>query len=383
MSVFRCRYYLLVLFIAFCILSFLPAQDMSTEFLVTYQESFDTTIRNGSDFQVSIPGYAVVCEVGTLQVLRLNTNYTMYGLRLDRSNHWGNGNEYKLDYSKEINWQKHFGARLVAKITCGNKSPVVKSINWGTGKDPLVDSNHLLDASDFPIVVDFYLAINNIDNAAQAEGVRFQFQGVGGHNLGDFQIISTRHTLHPQWGYDIYLEVVLPFDSSDTALPFYSINYNKKSEHYLNGVIQQEQVYAHLSIEEVLPGGHFDLLGAIGANQKVQIAQARISLYGSDINDSYGVNLRFVDGNGSLDDLFLLKHEYVDTYIPFVLYLGGQVVNNNEEIPWDGLVFSADNIRSLEVGDISYSDVENKVSGLYSDTITVHISPMDTNMIVQ
>ncbi|NCC63925.1 MAG: hypothetical protein EOM15_04645, partial [Spirochaetia bacterium] len=240
--------------------------DMTTEFLVTYQESFDTTIRNGSDLQISIPGYAVVCEVGTLQVLRLNTDYTMYGLRLDRSNHWGNGNEYRLDSSKEINWQKHFGARLVAKITCGNQSPVVKSINWGTGEDPLVDSWHLLDASDFPIVVDFYLAINNIHNAAQAEGALFQFQGVGGQNLGDFQIISRRHTLHPQWGHDLYFEEVLPFDSSDTALPFYSINYNKKSEHYLNGVIQQEQVYAHLSIIEVLPGGQFNLLDAIGAH---------------------------------------------------------------------------------------------------------------------
>jgi len=363
-----------------CVLISLTALDMSGQFDVTYQEHFDTTIQNASDFQIQAAGYPVASRVGTLHVTRTGTDYEMYGLRLARSGHWGNGNEYTLDSSKMINYQNKFGAQIVAKITCGNQSPQVRVINWNSGQDPLVDLGHRLEPSDFPITVNFYLGIRNIHNAQQAQGARLQFQGVGGHNLGDFRLVSRRKNPNNSWEY---FDEFLPSTASTPAQPFYTINYNMKSEYYINGIAIDEQVIASLSIEEILPGGQFDLMDGIGTNNTVQIGQARITVSGSNSGGSYGVYLKFLDGNGSTDSSFLLNHEVADSYIPFSLFLGGHHVGNNENIEWGNLQFGDQNIKALEVGSIVLADVENKVSGLYRDTITVHITPMDTNLSVQ
>jgi hypothetical protein len=368
------------LILLFFVFNSLAALDMSGEFAVTYQEYFDTTIYDASYFHIQSTDYPVACRVGTLCVTRTGTNYEMYGLRLARSGHWSNGTEYFLDSSKRINNQKKFGAQLVARITCGNKAPQVRVINWSSGQDPLVDLNHLLEPTDFPIIVDFYLGMRNINNAQQALGARLQFQGVGGQNLGDFRIVSRRKNPDNSWEY---FDEFLPNTAVTPEQPFYTINYNDKSEYYINGIAENQQIVANLSIEEILPEGRFDLHDAIENNSPVQIGQARVIISGSGASDDYGVYLKFLDGNGSTDNSFLLEHEDVGSRIPFSLYLGEQSVRNNENIEWGDLQFGDQNIKTLSVGNILLSDVEDKVAGFYSDTITVQITPMDTNLLIQ
>jgi hypothetical protein len=359
----------------------LYAYNPTADLTAYYEESSDTTICDATTFGIQSAGYPVACKIGTLHIERPSNDHEMYGLRLQRSGKWNNGNEYTLISTETINWQKQFGAQVVAKITRGSQPAVVQPINWSSGKDEFVSPTTLLGISDLPVHVDFYLGIRNIQNARQAEGVGFQFQGVGGHNVGDFQVISRRRVPKNQWEY-IYYDEVVPIGSITNPVPFYSVNYNKDSSYFINGVGSDRRIYANLSIEETFPSGRFDLLQLVDAS-RLAIATARFTLSGYESTNSYGVSLVFNDLRGSNFPSFAMKHEDTEAYIPFDLYLGTETVVKGVPVVWNNLSYGSSNLKELSVGGISLSDAQNKVSGLYSDTISVHITPLDTNIVVQ
>ncbi len=372
---------LALIFLVFaCTAQAVYALNPTDDLRANYLEATDTTIFDAADFGIQSSGFPVACRIGTLHICRVSGNNVMIGLSLQRSGRWNYGNEYKLISTETINWQEQFGAQIVAKITCGTHPTRIQLINWQSGQDPFIDSETMLESGDMPVHVEFYLGIRNITNALQVQGVGFQFQGVGGHNLGDFQVISRRRVPTDPWNYSYYQEAV-PINLLNDPIPFYSVNYNKKSTYYLN-LGSGRTVYANFSIEEIAPSGQFDLLRLLDT-PLVPIARARFTLTGYQSNNSYGINLVCTDAQGSSYSSFAMKHEDTDEYIPFELYLGADEVHKGVSMEWSDLHFGCDNTKDFQVGGISLTDVENKVSGNYADTITVQITPLDTNVIVQ
>jgi hypothetical protein len=349
--------------------SYNPTEDLKAD----YWESTDTTIYDATTFGIQSAGFAVACSVGTLHIERVSNNHVMLGLRLQRSGKWNNGNEYTLVSTESINYQRQFGAQIVAKITRGSQPAIIQLINWSSGQDVFVNPQALLEAPDLPLHVEFFLGIRNIQNAQQTQGVGFQFQGVGGHNLGNFQVISRRRVPINPWNYSFYNEAV-PINLTSDPVPFYSVNYNKGSSSYINGAGGDRRVFASLSIEEVDPSGRFDLLQLINT-PTLPIATARLTLSGYQSTNS--------DVQGSSFPSFAMKHEDVKAYIPFELFLDANPISKGVPIEWNDLVYGSSNTRALSVGGISLSDAENQVSGLYSDTIIVQVTPLDTNVVVQ
>ncbi len=60
--------------------------------------------------------------------------------------------------------------------------------------------------------------------------------------------------------------------------------------------------------------------------------------------------------------------------INFNLYLENQLIEKGTAYTWSGLQSGVLNTRNIRIGDISETEVMNKVSGTYTDTITVNIT---------
>lgn len=357
------------------LLSFTTASLMAATVDATYTENFDTKIHNASDFGISLPGINVALQVGTLEIKTVGNGSkpAMYSIRINRSGNFGNGEEYWLTSSTEINWQTRFGAQLIAKVKFGSTT-IVKFLNWNSGLDPLMGESEF-SPNQYPIIIEFFFGIRNITNAAQTQGATFQFEDGSGPNLGNFKI-QYRKNLNTQNYKDI------PFTKGSNPLPFFDIDYNAGASNFLNGDAPDHTVFISLSIEQSPSQASINLLDAIG-NSKAMVGSARLTLSGFDSPSEQGVTLAFADGNGSTDTNFLLKHSEAPSYIAFTLYLGGTKVYRTVPIPWGNLAFGNSNVKDLEVGGISALDAESALSGTYSDTIWVTITPLDTNLTIQ
>lgn len=340
----------------------------------TYVAAFDTTIHNSSEYGIQSTNFPVALHVGTLTIDSVGggSQPTLYGIQLRRSGDYDEGDEYKLVSTKKINYQDEFGAQLIAKTTFGSKT-IVRTINWGNGRDPLMGEKDF-ESGPYPIRVEFYLGIRNIRNAGQALGVGFQFEDDDGPNLGKFKV-RYRTSAWANTLYDI------PFADGQGSIPFFSTNYNEESPNYLNGRLVDRTLFVSLLIEQAPTERSINLIEASGASNRARVGQARVILSGHQANSAQGVTITFTDGNGSSTNDFLLKHNGLSSFIPFSLYFATQKVINGTPIIWDNLSFGDGNLRELHVGNIDYQSATSKMGGLYSDTIYVNITPLDTNLV--
>lgn len=363
--------YLLVCILLFALIS---TSLGAATVVASYKEEFNTTIHNSTEFGIQSTNFPVALHVGTLLIETEGggTIPTLYGIQLRRSGDYDEGDEYKLQSTKKINYQDEFGAQLIAKTTFGNKT-IVKTINWGNGRDPLMGEKEF-ESGTYPIKVEFYLGIRNIHNAGQAAGVGFQFEDDDGPNLGKFKI-RYRTSAWSNTLYDI------PFAGGESSVPYFSTNYNEGSPNSLNGKLLDKSVFVSLSIDQETYEQSINLADASG-NSRAKVGQARLTLSGFESPSPLGVTIVFTDGNGSQTTDFRLKHNEVQSFISFSLYLGGEKVNNGGPTIWDNLSYG-NNIKALHVGDTNYQSAVSAMGGKYSDTITVNITPLDTNLIGQ
>ena len=339
----------------------------------SYEEELDTTIYNSSQFGVQSTGFPVALHVGTLTITNGGGSSTsLFGLSLNRSGDFGRGKEYTLESTEEVNWQDEFGAQLIAKTTIGSNT-YVRTINWNSGQDPLVNDDWALWYPTYPIITEFYLGIRNINNTVQADGVGFQFEDDDGPNLGSFTV---QYRENPWWGQ----YQTIPFGTTTSAKAFFATNYNEDSPNYLNGNTFNTTVYVSLAIEQEPSEKSIDLLDASGQS-RAKVGQARLTLSGYNSGSTPGVSITFTDGNGSTNNNFRLKHNEIPSFITFSLYLDGTKVNNGTPIIWDNLSFGIGNLRDLKVGNINSQSAISKMGGSYSDTITVTITSLDGTLV--
>lgn len=342
----------------------------------TYEEDFDTELHKSSDFGIQSAGFNDAFHVGTLTIRSVGNGSVqpLYSLRIERPGNFGGGREYDLQSTTVINYMTVFGSQVVAKIKYGSTT-IVKLINWSSGEDPLA-SDDITTAAQYPITIDFYLGVRNINNSAQATDAGFQFKGASGPNLGNFTIMYRKTS---GWG----TEYTIPFGaSSTTPQAFFTTNYNQGSTKYLNKSAINKTVYVSLKIEQTPSQASINLVNASGSS-KATVGSARLTLTGYNSSSPQGVTLTFADGNGSTNSSFRLKHSELNYYIPFFLYLGGAPVDRGVPITWPNLSFGSNNLKDLQVGGIDYQSAVSAMGGSYSDTITVTITPLDSNLVGQ
>lgn len=350
------------------LLSFLGAADL----VATYEEELNPTIKNNGDYPLNYNKnkYDVSFRVGTLTISSVGSG-TPPGLdemELNRTG-FGGRKSYDLETTAKIDGKDEFKARLVAKITyCNGSKTRVMTIED--------DDEELLEEDDvehcstpYPIVIEFFMVIKKIPDAGLAEGIGFQFkqnQGIGNFKL-DFESDSGS-------------SVTIPINGNTGSPPFFETDYSSGSENHWNEV--NTTLYVSLAIEQETYQQSIDLLDASGASRAL-VGQARLTLTGYERPSPPGVTIQFDDGNGSPTNDFRLKHNEVPSFIPFSLYLDGTKVNNGSPIIWDNLVYGDTNLKDLEVGGIDHQNAISQLGGAYSDTITVTITPIDTNMVGQ
>ena len=339
-----------------------------------YIEETNTTIHNSTEYGIQSAGYPVALHVGTLTISSVGSGAKpfMYKIRLKRSGNYGGGKEYELESTKKINNQDEFGAQLVAKVTFGSTT-IVKTINWSSGEDPLMGDTDFQDRP-YPITIEFYLGIRNINNAGQATGAGFQFEDDDGPNLANFTV-QYKTTNGWQGSHQD-----IPFSGHSGPMPFFSTNYNEDSPNRLNGVIFDPTVFVSLLIEQTPSEKTISLPNASGTS-RAKVGVARVSLSGNKRPSPQGVSITFTDSNGSPSIGFRLKHEGLSSFIPFTLYLAGSPVGYGTPITWPNLTYGSNNLKDLHVGGVDLQNSALGMGGTYSDTIYVTIVPLDSNMV--
>ena len=354
--------------LSFLFLSFLGAADL----VATYEEELNPVIKNNGNYPLNYTrnNYDVSFRVGTLTISSVGSGSPpgLDEMELDRTGFDGR-KSYNLETTAKIDGKDEFKARMVAKITyCNGSRTRVMTIED--------DDEELLEEDDvehcstpYPIVIEFFMVIKKIPDAGLAEGIGFQFkqnQSIGNFKL-DFEAESGS-------------SVTIPINGNTGSPPFFETDYGSGSENHWNEV--NTTVYVSLAIEQETYQQSINLLDASGASRAL-VGQARLTLTGYERPSLPGVTIQFGDGNGSPTNDFHLKHNEVPSFIPFSLYLAGSIVNNGLPITWDNLVYGDTNLKDLEVGDIDHQSAISRMGGAYSDTITVTITPIDTNLVGQ
>ena len=345
----------------------------SAKLAATYSEEIDTTIDTSYSFGVGAPNYSIAFHVGTLTIQKTGNgqlrNY--YGLTLDPSG-YGN-NPLTLSSSRPINGNSSFNAQLVAKIN-RNASTQVVVIDQDTEDTSLISTYYV---NNYPITIDFYVRIAGIAAPELAAGAHFQFADPPGGDLGSFRV----KTFYPILFFFLGTEYI-DINNDDLSVPYFSTDYTSGSQNFINVNSEEPTVYASLTIEQTPEESSFLLREASGTQAKT-VGLARISLSGYQSTNTYGVQIVFSDGYASQTPQFLLKHEEIDTYIPFTVLFGSESIENGKMTVWDNLVYGSSNTKILSVTGIDQSYAQTCVSGEYSDTIYVTITPLDSNVIAQ
>lgn len=117
----------------------------------------------------------------------------------------------------------------------------------------------------------------------------------------------------------------------------------------------------------------FDLSKAYG-NNKESINTVEIIVNDGDPAETYEVEIAFSDSSN--ENKFQLKHPDANSNIDFQLFIEGRTeeIPYNTPIPWENLVpFPNENKRTLSIGGINATHVQQRLSGSYTDTIYVNI----------
>jgi hypothetical protein len=358
-------------------ISFYAQAAVSSNFSATYTEDTNTTIQNISSFNYlknsSIAtGYTVACHVGTLTVTKINSQTnTLYGLRLQRSGDFNNGNEFYM-YSTETHQSSNeFGAQLLATVTSGS-STTVQKMNHGT-LDPF--RPELTYFTSFPITIEFYLCIRNIPYGL-AKDAGFQFQTSSGPNLGYFMLYTNSIDQH-WWDSNETNQDQIAVGSTG-AIPFFSINYNKGSSNYINKTVILETINAYFSISQTDSEKSLAIMDS-SSTWPQKVGTANLKLEGNS-SSTYGVEITFKDTNGGTGYNFLLKDETGTFSLPLNLYFNGEPVENAIKLTWDSLVVGSTSLKTISANPVDLAAAQLLPAGDYSDTVTVTISPIESNL---
>ncbi len=338
--------------------------------MATYEEELNPTVKNNGDHPLEFNKnkYNVSFRVGILTINAVGAGNPPSLKELQLNNSIAE-KKIHLVTTEEIDGEDTFEAELVARITYCGASLKIVTIKEDKSTKLLKDKELDICSNPYPITIEFFLVIKNIDDASDAQGVGFQFES--NDTIGNFQL-ETKNTSNDY--------TILETNGSSGLLPFFTTDYSDESENHINEV--DTTLYLSFTIEQTSSEATIDLLSASGAN-RAKVGAARITLTGYERPSAQGVTIRFDDGNGSTTNDFRLRHSIVPSFIPFSLYLGETKVTNAAPIPWTDLVFGNSNFKELHVGNISYQNAISRIAGTYADEISITITPVDTNMVDQ
>jgi hypothetical protein len=364
-----------------CILlvfSFFTQVIVAVDFSATYSEVTNTTIQNITSFRflkrsTTASGYPIACHVGTLTVRKTNNQTgTLYGLRLQRSGDFNDGAEFYMYSTEAYQSSNEFGAQLLATVTSGS-STTVQKMDHGV-LDPF--RPELTYFTSFPITIEFYLCIRNIPYGL-AMNAGFQFQTNSGPNLGYFTL-HTNNTAQTWWDPNGANQDQIDVNGSTGTIPFFSINYNKDSANYINKTVIQETVNAYFSISQTDSEKSLAIMDS-SSTWPQKVGTANLTLEGNS-SSTYGVDITFKDTNGGTGYNFLLKDETGTFSLPLNLYFNGEPVENAIKLTWDSLVVGTTSTKTISANPVSLTSAQQLPAGDYSDTVTVTISPIESNL---
>lgn len=119
---------------------------------------------------------------------------------------------------------------------------------------------------------------------------------------------------------------------------------------------------------------NFNLNEAYLPSNKKEINTVEIKVFDGIPGGSYGVDIAFTDSGET--NSFQLKHSGGGSPIDYNLYFGtsSNIVDYGEPISWGGLALPPNrNEKSLWIGGIAAEQVQQRLSGSYSDTVYVNI----------
>lgn len=120
----------------------------------------------------------------------------------------------------------------------------------------------------------------------------------------------------------------------------------------------------------------FTIDQAYGA-AKATIASTELTLANGISGTNYGVYITFANALGDTTFNLHLDGALTGYAIPYTLILGTDQVTGSTPILWDGLSNGA-NLKDISVTAIDSTTALMAPEGLYSDTISVNITPIDT-----
>jgi hypothetical protein len=128
-------------------------------------------------------------------------------------------------------------------------------------------------------------------------------------------------------------------------------------------------------IDFLIPESNFELSDAYGSN-RVTINEARIEVMNGTQGTNYTQLFTFTD-QSQASSFQLFPSAGSGSPINFNLYLENDLIEKGTAYTWSGLQPGILNTRNIRIGGISETEVMNRVSGTYTDTITVTITNPD------
>lgn len=353
----------------------------SANLTAEYSEEMDTTIASSSSFGVQAPNYSLAFHVGTLTIQKIPGGGLFSGTNFQDLllTHSGSrNNPLTLVSNRPIGGKTTFNAQLVAKVQHNSSTQVVVL-------DPNKNSQILInsDLKSYPITIDYYVRIAGIPAVELVAGAHFQFANPPGGTLGNFTLQATYYV----WFFPGTENIKI--GGSSSAAPFFMTDYSSGSPNFINIDSINPPVTASLSITQQAEEKIISLSQAFN-NTKVKVGEARITVQGFDYMHNYGVNVVFSDYivPSSNSFMFRLTGAGGGTTIPFTLLLGTnpsqiQIIQPKVPFTWDNLSCTAANIKNLYVTGISPNTAQSSLSGAYTTTIKVEITPLDSNIQVE
>lgn len=364
------------IFLVVVLLAFVPTTSLVAATLeATYIEESNPIIRNNSDhpLEYNKKHYKVSFRVGTLTIMSVGSGDppSFKELKLKRS---GNDDEEsELVSTEEIDGEDEFEAMLIAKITyCGSRTETVP-IDDEDSKKLLKEKDLNQCTNPYPITIEFFMVIEDIKKASDAAGIGFQFES--GEGPGNFQLEANEN---PNNKYDI------PINGSTAPSSFVSPEFTDGQGSSFININQIDTTWdASLSIDQSTTGTVFDFVTQLSSPGGAVVGVANLTLGGYEGHPSYSVYTTFSDNrnalNGPGEQYFYLKHETLASYIPFTLFLAEDIISNEEPYLWSILDFHPAIKQKDLVVKVDNHAAASSVSGYYSDTIYVTISPYETN----
>lgn len=136
----------------------------------------------------------------------------------------------------------------------------------------------------------------------------------------------------------------------------------------------EQVLYSFVILDNV---NTFDLAKAIN-RKRAHLATAQVTISKTKSTKPCGVRLTFT--NQTNTNHFMMSHEdeSVSQTIEYKLFFNGSTIDPGDSVDWDGLTYGKTFQKDIEVTRIKKRDVDDLLEGLYSDTITVNLTPKDS-----